>query len=129
MIGLDQAARKPAAAAASLNFAQFGSERMSEEKIGCRRNAALPHDPTFGPMSIPSVAARYGSGKFGAAAYRKRRPSSSSRKIEHNVPGLWPSIRRAIVVRTSLSGAPARISFRESRMLSRERVCERLDEL
>src|SRR5271154_5255833 len=104
MIGLDQAARRPAAAAASLNFAQFESERMSEAKIGCRRNAALPHDPTFGPMTIPSVAARYGSGRFGAAAYRKRGPSSSNRKIEHNVPGLWPSMRRAMDDRTSTSG-------------------------
>src|SRR5271155_6192831 len=129
MIGLDQAARRPAAAAASLNFAQFESERMSEAKTGCRRNAALPHDPTFGPMIIPSVTARYASGKFGAAAYRKRMPSSSSRKIEHNVPGLWPSIRRAIVVRTSPSGALARMSFKESRMLPSERVRERLDEL
>jgi hypothetical protein len=30
-VGLDQAARKPADAVASQNFAQFGSERMSGE--------------------------------------------------------------------------------------------------
>ena len=102
---------------------------MSEAKTGCRWNAALPHDPLFLAADHSVSRARYASGKFGATAYRKRRSSSSRRKIEHNVPGLWPSIRRAIVVRMSTSGAPARMSFKESKMLSRERVCERLDEV
>jgi hypothetical protein len=128
-VGLDQAARKPADAVASLNFAQFGSERISEAKTGCRRNAALPHDPMFGPMTIPSVAARYASGRFGAAEYRKPRPTLSRMKIEQSMPGSCASIRRATVARTSLSPAPARISFKESRMLPPERVCKRTDEV
>src|SRR5260370_1319230 len=98
---------------------------MSDTKTGCRRYAAAPHDPTLGPMHVPSVAAWYACGRFGATPYRRCNPSSSNRKIEHNIPSLWASIRRVILVRTSFRDVPMRIIFSASSTASLGRVCAR----
>src|SRR5690242_16601210 len=97
---------------------------MSETKTGLPRKAAAPHDPTLGPMHTPSVAARYASGRFAAAAYRRCEPSSSSRKIEHDIPSLWASIRRVTLVSTSFRGAPRRIIFNAPSTASLDRLCD-----
>src|SRR5580692_140888 len=76
-------------------------------------------------MRTPSVAARYASGRFGAAPYCKCNPSSSSRKIEHNIPSLWASIRPMRLVRTSFKDAPMSIIFNASSTASLGRVCAR----
>src|SRR5713101_5075870 len=73
-------------------------------------------------MHTPSVAAWNASGRL-AAPYRRCKPSSSTRKIEHNIPSLWASIRRVRVVRTSFRGAPRRIIFNASSTASLGRVC------
>src|SRR5438128_3106322 len=65
-------------------------------------------------MHVPSVAAWYACGRFGATPYRRCNPSSSNRKIEHNIPSLWASIRRVILVRTSFRDAPMSIIFSAS---------------
>src|SRR3981189_2183511 len=74
-------------------------------------------------MHIPSIAAREVCGRVLAAPYRRGKPSSSTRRIEHNVPLLWASIRRVIDVRTSFRGAPRSIIFNASRTASPGRVC------
>ena len=61
--------------------------------------------------------------RFGAAAYRRCKPSSSSRKIEHDIPSVWPSMRWVTLVRTSFRGAPRRINFNASSTASLDRVC------
>src|SRR5580692_9225515 len=76
-------------------------------------------------MRTPSVAARYAFGRFGAAPYCKCNPSSSSRKIEHNIPLLWASIRPMRLVRTSFKDAPMSIIFNASSTASLGRVCAR----
>src|ERR1700722_16321508 len=83
MIGLDQPASSPADTGLPLKFTKFGSERKSGTKKLCRRETASLHGPPLGPTAAPSVAVRYDSGRFGAAAYRKCKPSSSTKKIEH----------------------------------------------
>ena len=52
------------------------------------RKMAMLHGPPLGPTVVPSVSVRYDSGRLGAAAYRKCRPSFSTRKIEHSIPSL-----------------------------------------
>jgi hypothetical protein len=74
-------------------------------------------------MHVPSVAARYACGKFAVTPYRRCNPSSSNRKIEHNIPSLWASIRRVILVRTSFRDAPMSIIFNASSTASLGRVC------
>ena len=39
---------------------------MSETKTGARRYAAVPHDPTAGPIATPSTASLYATGRLGA---------------------------------------------------------------
>src|SRR5712692_598304 len=74
-------------------------------------------------MHVPSVAAWYACGRFAATPYRRCNPSSSNRKIEHNIPSLWASIRRVILVRTSFRDAPMSIIFSASSTASLGRVC------
>src|SRR6266436_4840424 len=74
-------------------------------------------------MHAPSVAAWNACGRFGATPYRRCNPSSSNRKIEHNIPSLWASIRRVILVRTSFRDAPISIIFSASSTASLGRVC------
>src|SRR5882724_10164882 len=74
-------------------------------------------------MHVPSVAAWNACGRFGATPYRRCNPSSSNRKIEHNIPSLWASIRRVILVRTSFRDAPMSIIFKASSTASLGRVC------
>src|ERR1700732_3002596 len=74
-------------------------------------------------MHVPSVAAWYACGRFAATPYRRCNPSSSNRKIEHNIPSLWASIRRVILVRTSIRAAPMSIIFSASSTASLGRVC------
>src|SRR3984957_12756601 len=74
-------------------------------------------------MHVPSVAAWYACGRFGGTPYRRGNPSSSNRKIEHNIPSLWASIRRVILVRTSFRDAPMSIIFSASSTASLGRVC------
>src|ERR1700736_3282301 len=74
-------------------------------------------------MHVPSVAAWYACGRFAATPYRRCKPSSSTRKIEHNIPSLWASIRRVIVVRTSFRGAPRSIIFNASSTASPGSIC------
>jgi hypothetical protein len=76
-------------------------------------------------MRTLSVAARYAWGRFEAPAYRKCNPSSSTRKIEHNIPSLWDSIKRVTLVRISFRGAPRRIIFKASNTASLGRVWAR----
>src|ERR1700726_1723784 len=73
-------------------------------------------------MHVPSVAAWYACGRCGATPYRRCNPSSSNRKIEHNIPSLWASIRRVILVRTSFRDAPMSIIFNASSTASLGRV-------
>src|ERR1700690_398459 len=75
-------------------------------------------------MAVPSVAIRYDSGRFGAAAYRKCKPSFSTRKIEHSIPWLCASIKRVMLVRTSARDVPIRINFSESSTASADNDCE-----
>src|SRR6267143_2364597 len=96
---------------------------MTETKTDSRRQAAAPHDPTLGPMHTPSVAALYASGRFAATPYRRCKPSSSRRKIEHNIPLLWDSIRQVRLLRTSFRDAPRRIIFSASSTASLDKVC------
>src|SRR5271154_4993247 len=79
------------------------------------------HGPPLGPMAAPSVCLRYDSGKFGAAAYRRCRPSFSTRKIEHNIPVLCASIKEVMLVRTSVRDVPIRIIFNASSTASLDR--------
>src|SRR6266436_5293962 len=125
IMGVDQTARSPFCIATCLYFSHLGSEAMSETMTRCFKSTAVPHDPTLGPMRTPSVAARYASGRFGAATYRKCNPSSSSRKIEHNIPSLWASIIRMRLVRTSFKDARMSITFNASSTASLGRVCAR----
>src|SRR6266446_5728619 len=74
-------------------------------------------------MHVPSIAARYACGSFAATPHRRCNPSSSNRKIEHNIPSLWASIRRVILVRTSFRDAPMSIIFSASSTASLGRVC------
>src|SRR5712672_2333539 len=74
-------------------------------------------------MHVPSVAAWYASGRFAVTPYRRCNPSSSNRKIEHNIPSLWASIRRVILVRTSFRDAPMSIIFSASSTAALGRVC------
>ena len=74
-------------------------------------------------MHVPSIAAWYACGRFGPTPYRRCNPSSSNRKIEHNIPALWASIRRVILVRTSFRDAPMSIIFNASSTASLGRVC------
>src|SRR6266851_8539502 len=74
-------------------------------------------------MHVPSVAARYACGRFAVTPYRRCNPSSSNRKIEHNIPSLWASIRRVILVRTSFRDAPMSIIVSASSTASLGRVC------
>src|SRR5467141_3292294 len=74
-------------------------------------------------MHVPSVAARYACGRFAVTPYRRCNPSSSNRKIEHNIPSLWASIRRVILVRTSFRDAPMSIIFNASSTASLGSVC------
>src|SRR6202011_3039264 len=96
---------------------------MNDGKTGCRLAHAASKEPTLGPMHVPSVAAWYACGRFGATPYRRCNPSSSNRKIEHNIPSLWASIRRVILVRTSFRDAPMSIIFSASSTASLGRVC------
>jgi hypothetical protein len=38
----------------------------------------VPHEPTLGPIAMPSIAALYAGGRCGPAADRRWTPSSSS---------------------------------------------------
>src|SRR6202011_202449 len=96
---------------------------MNDGKTGCRLAHAASKEPTLGPMHVPSVAAWYACGRFAATPYRRCNPSSSNRKIEHNIPSLWASIRRVILVRTSFRDAPMSIIFSASSTASLGRVC------
>src|SRR5260370_30769790 len=74
-------------------------------------------------MHVASVAAWYAWGRCGATPYRRCNPFSSNRKIEHNIPSLWASIRRVILVRTSFRDAPMSIIFSASSTASLGRDC------
>src|SRR6266478_1973764 len=102
IMGVDQTARSPFCIATCLYFSHLGSEAMSETMTRCFKSTAVPHDPTLGP---------------------KCNPSSSSRKIEHNIPSLWASIIRMRLVRTSFKDARMSITFNASSTASLGRVC------
>src|ERR1700730_13771116 len=47
------------------------------------REAAVPHEPTRGPMLTPSTAAMKSGGKLGAIPFLSRSPSLSKNRIAH----------------------------------------------
>lgn len=57
MIGVDQQAASPSGSAWLLNSAQNGWVAMSVTVTGLPVNAAVPHEPTPGPIAVPSRAA------------------------------------------------------------------------
>ena len=116
-IGVDQQARRLWLSASSAKSAHSGSSAMSCTTTDSPRCAAVPQDPELGPMGIPAArASTNGFGKLGAAAVRKTEAFSSTRQIEHRVPGDCCSITSTVASRTSSSGLPIVI-------ISRSRFC------
>ena len=72
---------------------------MSLDDDGLAVNAAVPQEPTVGPIAMPSIAALYSAGRLGAAPRTKVLPSSSRRRIE---PRRW-LVDCASTVRTMTS--------------------------
>ena len=56
MIGVDQHARRPCGNASARYGSQFGCVAMSSTTTARLWNAAVPHEPTAGPIATPSSA-------------------------------------------------------------------------
>ena len=89
---------------------------MSATKTGSRRNAAVPQEPTHGPMRVPSTARINSAGNEGAAPCRTWTPSASSSRMEQSVSGDCVSINRSSASSVSFIGLPAAI-------ISSTRIC------
>src|SRR6266404_2077659 len=81
-----------------------GSCAMSTTITRSRRYAAVPQEPTVGPMTIACVASRYVGGRLGAAPYRRTFPSR--RSTEQSIPSAWRSTIATSAVKIASSGAP-----------------------
>src|SRR5574343_1777465 len=78
LIGDDQQAPKPKLAANSRKSAHSGSLPISATNTGSPRKAAVPQDPTAGPIFTPSTSRVYSAGRLGPAPVRRRCSSSTS---------------------------------------------------
>src|SRR3954463_7838585 len=85
-IGVDQQARSECANASSRKSVHSGSAAISDTITCSARNAAVPHEPTKGPMKVPSIASVYVFARFGAAPCRNCLPLGSINKIEARTP-------------------------------------------
>jgi hypothetical protein len=55
MIGVDQQERNPNCSTTPRKSAHSGSTLASSTMTGAPRHAAVPHEPTFGPITTPSI--------------------------------------------------------------------------
>lgn len=58
LIGMDQQLRSPAASGMARTGAHRGSVDRSSLMTSSPDQAAMPQEPTFGPMTTPSMAVR-----------------------------------------------------------------------
>jgi hypothetical protein len=82
--------------------------------MGARKYAAVPQEPTIGPIATPSMAAQYSSGKLGPESGCKQ-PLRSNHKIEQTTPGRTFSIsthkRSAVAFSASPLATISRMTF------------------
>src|SRR5260370_34407345 len=81
-IGWDHAERRPLRRAKSRNSDHKGSVAISETITLFLRNAAVPQEPTQGPIFTGLTNAAHSLGIRGPAPNRSRSPSVSISKIE-----------------------------------------------
>jgi hypothetical protein len=67
---------------------------MSSTMTCSSRNAAVPHEPAFGPISEPSIASQYSTGRCGAAPWCSVFLSSSNIRTDARIVGIWCSMRK-----------------------------------
>src|SRR5712691_11313045 len=81
-IGCDQAERRPLRNATSRKATQKGSVEISETITLFLRNAAVPQEPTQGPIFTGFTNSAHSLGTRGPAPNRSRSPSGSISKTE-----------------------------------------------
>src|ERR1700726_280100 len=110
--GCDHAARRPLRKATSRKSTHNGSEAMSEAITCFFRNAAVPHEPTHGPIFTGSMASAQPPGTLGPAAGLSCLPSGSISRTEEIISGEWASTLSHKSSKISVSPAPPEINSR-----------------
>ena len=104
-IGIEKQEHRPWGSATSRNAAHSGSVAMSVTSTGSRRYAAVPQEPTDGPMGTPSTAALYAAGRLGPAPERSTSRPGSRTITAQSDPGSCSS-----TIATTPSSTPVRSS-------------------
>src|SRR5450755_719466 len=104
-MGIDQQLSTPALAARLWLGSQRGSSVILRVTASSPNQAAAPQVPMVGPITRPSVAARYSVGSEGPTPECKVRDTGSSRSTDGTMVGSYRSIVSQIAVSTSRSGA------------------------
>src|SRR5438105_14408273 len=105
-IGVDQHARSECVKAKSRKSAHNGSAAMADTITCSARYAAVPHEPTEGPMKAPAIASVQAFGRFGAPPCRNCLPVGSINRIEAMTPDDCSSTNRHKLSRISASESP-----------------------
>src|SRR5260370_7480268 len=87
IIGLEHAERRPLRRATSRNSDHKGSVAITETISLFLRNAAVPQEPTQGPIFTGLTNSAHSLGIRGPAPNRSRSPSGSISKIEERKSG------------------------------------------
>ena len=114
MTGTDQQAFRSYCFAKSRKFDQSGLVLMSSTITGVFENAAVPQEPTAGPMRRFKSVSRYVSGRLGLTLVCRQVPSALTRWTEPKAPVISSSTPSSTFSRTCSRGWPRAIICKTS---------------